>query len=379
MLTIRALRTLYMLFIGLCYVSAVRNELFRFPASYQFNEWMISYAGGFVRRGLAGEILFHLNSVVRMDILLPAVLLVCILYVAVRIFDRLSELKLGAFWNICLLFSPGLFLFCLQDISCMRRELVCYAVIVSSLELCLKDYSPYLKLAVILLLTWLTLLIYEPFAVWIPLLILGIERAGGRKTALVYAAASCIPLLFLVTLPADPKQADFIAEAWRSCFPDLPSKPDPFVYIGMPVEKYYEIYGYFWSPMHFLKCLTAGCFLCFLPFVLLYSSGRVVFRKDTSIVHPSVVILTPLTVMLILGYDMGRWLNFSAMTALMMLCYFSCGSTADTTSDRIAGSAGAAPWMLLICYLLAWHMKEIGPVVQFGNFDQYLSLARLLF
>lgn len=376
MLNVRTLRTLYMLFIGLCYVSAIRTELFRFPGSYQFNEWMISYAGGFVRRGLAGEVLFHLNSLVRMDILLPAVLLVCILYVAVRIFDRLAELKLGAFWNICLLFSPGLFLFCLQDISCLRRELACYAVIVFSLELSLKDCSPYLKLAVILLLTWLTLLIYEPFAVWIPLLMLGIERAGGRKSALIYAAASCIPLLFLVMLPADPKQADLIAEAWRSCFPDLPAKIDPFVYIGMPVEKYYEIYGYFWSVMHFLKCLTAGCFLCFLPFVLLYSSGRAVFRKETSLIPPFVVILTPLVVMLILGYDMGRWLNFSAMTALMMLCYFS--SNTGSSSDRVTGTAGSAPWMLMICYLLCWHMKEIGPVVQFGNFDQYLSLIHLM-
>ena len=40
----------------------VPNYLEKFINSWVFNEWLINYRGGFVRRGLSGEILFNLSK-----------------------------------------------------------------------------------------------------------------------------------------------------------------------------------------------------------------------------------------------------------------------------------------------------------------------------
>ncbi|MBQ8706949.1 MAG: hypothetical protein IJ523_02540 [Succinivibrionaceae bacterium] len=382
----KSVRPLYLMFVALCYARAVMGEILHFPDSYQFKEWLISYAGGFIRRGLAGELLFDLCPPTAISLLLPMLLLLCALFVAARICHRLAGLRLGAFWNVALLLSPGLLLFCLQDISCLRREIVCYAVLVASLELCRRDAPAKPKLAAICALTWLMLLIYEPFAVWIPLLMWGLRQASGTRAALIYALAAIVPLAFIVATPSDPKQADLIVSAWRSAFPSLATSPyDPFSYIGISAGDYYQGYSRFWPLRHFCKCLIAGCFLIFLPFALLYSSKLVAIRDRVSFLPPALVILTPLFAMLPLGYDMGRWLNFSGMTALLVLCYFSertqkpesSAHDADETGAREGERKSLAAWLMLACYLLGWHLKEIGPVVQLGNFDQYLGLADL--
>ena len=43
-------------------------QINEFPQKYVFTEWLINYQGGFIRRGLLGELIFNLSTVLNLEI-----------------------------------------------------------------------------------------------------------------------------------------------------------------------------------------------------------------------------------------------------------------------------------------------------------------------
>ena len=62
----------------------ININFFRFfqnNATYQFDSWMSNYQGGFVRRGIPGELLFQLNSLLDIHLGWIVFIFVCLLYI----------------------------------------------------------------------------------------------------------------------------------------------------------------------------------------------------------------------------------------------------------------------------------------------------------
>ena len=102
----------------------VPNYLEKFINSWVFNEWLINYRGGFVRRGLSGEILFNLSKFgLNHKYLILFIGSISLLHIILNIFSLIPSKNF--FYRVFILFNPfGLF-YIIQNIEFFfgRRDL----------------------------------------------------------------------------------------------------------------------------------------------------------------------------------------------------------------------------------------------------------------
>lgn len=102
----------------------VPNYLEKFINSWVFNEWLINYRGGFVRRGLSGEILFNLSKFgLNHKYLILFIGSISLLHIILNIFSLIHSKNF--FYRVFILFNPfGLF-YIIQNIEFFfgRRDL----------------------------------------------------------------------------------------------------------------------------------------------------------------------------------------------------------------------------------------------------------------
>ena len=100
--------------IFLSFVFAI-SKFYTFYLNYsdwQYADWLINYQAGFVRRGLIGEILFHIHQIfyIRLDILIFFFVSSLYLLFSIFLFKSLRYLE-NSNIDLLILFSPGFFLY----------------------------------------------------------------------------------------------------------------------------------------------------------------------------------------------------------------------------------------------------------------------------
>ena len=111
---------IYLLVGTYAYLTLQINE---FPQKYVFTEWLVNYKGGYVNRGLLGQIVFYISNIFNID------LKFVILFFQVSIYTiyltlfylLLSKIKINFFW-ILIIFSPILFSYPLIELMVLGRK-----------------------------------------------------------------------------------------------------------------------------------------------------------------------------------------------------------------------------------------------------------------
>ena len=102
----------------------VPNYLEKFVNSWVFNEWLINYKGGFVRRGFSGEILLNLGKIgLNHKYLILLIGSISLLHIVLNVFELIHSKNI--FYRSFILFNPfGLF-YIIQNIEFFfgRRDL----------------------------------------------------------------------------------------------------------------------------------------------------------------------------------------------------------------------------------------------------------------
>ena len=89
----------------------------------QYSDWLINYQGGFVRRGLPGEIFYQLNRFTSIPLDLVVFISVSLLYVFFAInFIKLAQKIKFNFINLLVFFSPLSFLYPLMEQKISGRK-----------------------------------------------------------------------------------------------------------------------------------------------------------------------------------------------------------------------------------------------------------------
>ena len=82
----------------------------------QYSDWLINYQGGFVRRGLPGEIFYQLNKFTNIPLDLIVFISISLLYIFFAInFVKLAKKIKFSFMNLLVFFSSLLFLYLLME------------------------------------------------------------------------------------------------------------------------------------------------------------------------------------------------------------------------------------------------------------------------
>ena len=111
---------LYLILGSIFYLTFLIGE---FPNKYTYTDWLINYEGGFVRRGLLGQIIFELSKF--LNIKLQFILLfiqIAIYFIYFFLFYLLFlKRKINFFW-ILIIFSPILLLYPLTELEALGRK-----------------------------------------------------------------------------------------------------------------------------------------------------------------------------------------------------------------------------------------------------------------
>ena len=98
-------------------------QINEFPQKYVFTEWLINYEGGYVNRGLLGQIVFYISNIFNIDLKFVILFFQASIYSIyfTLFFLLLSKIKINFFW-ILIIFSPILFSYPLIELMVLGRK-----------------------------------------------------------------------------------------------------------------------------------------------------------------------------------------------------------------------------------------------------------------
>lgn len=166
--------------------------------SFQISDWMISYQDGFIRRGLAGSILYYLhNNIIDISpiytiLLIDTVVFISFLCIIINIFRKHK-------WSLATALFP--IATCMATLAEYRRDYMmlclCYVTYICFFNFIKKKHIKYLLLSIIMM--SISILFYEPiFFVLIPLLLIQYWYSVNNKyhNKIIYT----ITIFFVPTL-----------------------------------------------------------------------------------------------------------------------------------------------------------------------------------
>lgn len=163
------------------YAFSARRFWDGFPSSYVWTELLISYEGGFIRRGLIGEIAYLLHPFLSAQVLLSAVFFV--LYVAVAV--RVILLAVGNlnFPSLLFVLSPVALSFPFNDVEAYgRKDVVIIAAFLLALALVKRLRTPTQGLVAVLAIYVLVSFVHEMAVLYLPLAVAFLLHTSARDT-----------------------------------------------------------------------------------------------------------------------------------------------------------------------------------------------------
>ena len=75
-------------------------QINEFPQKYVFTEWLINYEGGYVNRGLLGQITFYISNIFNIDLKFVILFFQASIYTIyfILFYSLLSNIKINYFW-----------------------------------------------------------------------------------------------------------------------------------------------------------------------------------------------------------------------------------------------------------------------------------------
>lgn len=328
----------------------VRRQLFLEPG-FALSDWLIPYAGQFVRRGLGGELLWAIESWLHLPMVWTVALVSAACYAlltatAMRLVCRLHGLPA---W--LLVVSPATAFFTPFEAEAVARKELLLLVIPALLLWREPGQAPAPRWRVSLLAA-LTLLLFlhEGMIFFMPLLGVFLWYAWGGGPALRRLLLICGVWLVAVTVviallnlryPADPAAlCSVLAE--RHSLPPRCSEPmmTAVSWLAVPPSQVWVLAeGRFDSARLF--SIAAGLILCLFPFALLRARlGR-----------PAWLAWLAMLPLFVLTLDWGRWLHVSVM---LLLAIHAVRALPETRNDLDAGPSTLPALTVMVVLMLLW-------------------------
>ena len=113
----------YFLYLVLSFIFFLIFHINEFPTKYIFTDWLINYEGGFVRRGLIGQVIFELSKFLNFQIKFVMLFFQITIYSIyfLLFYLLLSKRKTNFFWLI-IIFSPISFLYPMAELEALGRK-----------------------------------------------------------------------------------------------------------------------------------------------------------------------------------------------------------------------------------------------------------------
>ncbi len=386
------------------------------PGGWPLGELLVNYQGGFVRRGLLGEVVFRISLALDLSpLFLLRWLFVALSVVNILVFVSLSAVEERLLKRATLLLAPVLLLFPVYDLAAYgRKDLITTALLgVHALiaqqtfrrRLSFGTYGTLLAaliapLLMVQILTHDVQIFFIPFHLAITVAVLqDCDDATPRRVLWPYvpvAAVSVLPVLFNGT----KETAIAVCNSWHALI-------DQFGYCRVNSDSFSDLVhsgmkalgwdlrkpiGYTLRTVRNREAASlffVAAALSLVPYFIFYRmsdvcrAGAPVPDRLQRLLRFS--LLAPLALFIIGGWDFGRWLHLIT-SGLFALTY--CRPRLVQSRVRFdsvlegAGFRGLLPYLLLIgLYVGFWYVPHCcePSSLQGGMFEAASASFRLLF
>jgi len=235
----RILNTLFIIFFIGVLRRFIESILFTYDyASWQISEFMINYQGGFVRRGLLGEILYYFTKNYNIDIQLTIKILCIILYILVSSFFIYAFRKKGySLYILPLCFFCGAFLIgeTPNEHYWIRKDSLMVFFFILTLLTCFKTNIPiFTKILLMNILSIFVILNHEVYIFFsFPILFLiffSYFKRKGNILAFIYSVICLLPIILTTAIATishgSSETAQIIWNSWEKLLTNLPKYED---------------------------------------------------------------------------------------------------------------------------------------------------------
>ena len=319
---------------------AIILNFFRFfknNAVYQFDPWLSNYQGGFVRRGLPGEIFFQLNEILNLHPGWFAFIFVCFLYIFFYFifFNLIKEIKLNKTFIFCF-FSPLAFYFPVLNSKASGHKEILFlfflALFCFLLPKLKSQHANYLMLIVSIFVT----LSYEVLVFYLPYLVIAFilfSNFNDMKKLFLNLVPIIIVFFFLVFInyifKGTESHVHEICNSIKLYVNPLCNEVGKIADLKLSLsdhtsQKGQWNYGQASLYSSYLKIYLTGFVIGFLPLAILSWKSKISQKINIFKYNPIFFLIIPFSSTLpvyYFGADWGRYLYISYMSSLILFIF----------------------------------------------------------
>ena len=314
----------------------ININFFRFfqnNATYQFDSWMSNYQGGFVRRGIPGELLFQLHSLLDIHLGWIVFIFVCLLYIFFYLifFFLISKIEINKIFLLTI-FSPISFYFPIINSKATGHKEIIFFLVLSALCYFLPSLNKKNAKNLIILFSIIVGLSHEGLLFYCTYLIIPYLLFFKFKSYKEILLDISVIIIFLVILfvtnfifRGNEQHVIDICNSIKEYSNDKCQISGQIAHFNSPIEGYFlqKISNYWYGD--YFRIYGVGFIFGFLPLFFMYSkikTAKPIFGFSN--INPLYFLFIPLLITLpiyVLGADWGRYLYISYMSSLIILIF----------------------------------------------------------
>ena len=314
------------------------------------SDWLINYEGGFVRRGLIGELITNFSTILSLK--LRDLILIFQLFFFTSYYFLISIFCKNLFQNrliILAIFSPIFILYPVAEIEVLgRKELIIFLIFLSYLLFDIKSLKVQFiyKLIVfpVSILTWEPVFLFFSFIFLIDLFVFKIERCD--KKFLYILISYFVSILFVIIIYLNPfsqenfdVMKDFLKNefgevCYMSCgYVGKQSENSFSELLKINLEKFKFVYA-----LRYLIIILVG----FSPLCLLLAYSKfknknhvLIISKFKNLFFPFLLAFLPSTILYLVMYDWARIVHISYTFSLLTFLYLIKENFIELSNQKI--------------------------------------------
>ena len=314
------------------------------------SDWLINYEGGFVRRGLIGELITNFSSILslklRDSILIFQLVFFLSYYFLIILFCKnLVQNRLV----ILAIFSPIFILYPVAEIEALgRKELIIFTIFLSYLFFDIKNFQVQLTYKLLLfpisILTWEPIIFFFSFIFLIDLFVFQIKSFDKKFFCILssyFASIFLVTLIYFNPFPVENYNAmkNFLKiEFGEACYMSCG-------FVGQQsANSFSELYKMFYEKFKFSYALRYLLIIIvgFFPLCFLYTYSKAKSKKELFIVSkfknlffPFLLAFLPSTVLYLMMYDWARVVHISYTFSILTFLYLIKKNFIEISSQKI--------------------------------------------
>ena len=299
-------------------------------SAWQYVDWVINYQGGFVRRGLIGEILFQLHRFTNIDLDLLIFLFVSLIYLSVFYFlIKTVHYVQNSQLNILIFLSPGFFIYPIMNSEIIGRKDILFLVVMAFFVFFEgKLNNKNLFILIILSIFFLCLshsifLFYTPYILFLYFLIRSTRGASVNIGEIIVLLISIISIFILIFFnQGNEFIVSRICESVRNFTSNDCEMSGQMYWLGNDAKSH--ILAQTIKPIHFVYYLSSLILVYFFILIKFYNTKLKVKFLKINKSNPVFILLILFLLTLpvyYLGSDWGRYISISFTGAFFLFLY----------------------------------------------------------